>query len=168
MKHTITRVIALLLFAAINILTLDSCKSKPKDSDLQAAIAGKFSASKDLSAITATVKDGVITLSGECQDEASKASAERIATGIIGVKSVINNCTVTPPPPAPAPVIIAADDPLSKGVADAVKDFPGVKSSVKDGVVTLTGEIKKTSLQKLMMSLHSLKPKKIDNQLTIK
>src|SRR5712664_884325 len=159
MKHTIIRVIALLFFATINISTFDSCKSKPKDADVQAAITDKFSASKDLSAITATVKDGVATLSGECQDEASKANAEKIATGTVGVKSVINNCTVTPPPPAPAPVVIAADDPLSKGVADAIKDFPGVKSSVKDGVITLTGEIKKSNLTKLMMSLHSLKPK---------
>jgi hypothetical protein len=70
--------------------------------------------------------------------------------------------------PAPAPVVIAADDPLSKGVTDAIKDYPGVKADVKDGVVTLTGDIKRAELQKLMMSLHTLKPKKIDNKLTIK
>jgi len=84
------------------------------------------------------------------------------------VKSVVNNATVTPPPPPPPPVEIAADDPLTKSVNDAVKDYPGVNASVKDGVVTLTGEIKRSSLQKLMQSLNSLKPKKIDNKLIIK
>jgi osmotically-inducible protein OsmY len=85
-----------------------------------------------------------------------------------GVKQVVNNCTVAPPPTAPAPVVIAADDPLAKGVTDAIKDYPGVKADVKDGVVTLTGDIKRAELQKLMEALHTLKPKKIDNKLTIK
>ena len=48
------------------------------------------------------------------------------------------------------------------------KDLSGIAASVKDGVITLTGEIKRNELQKLMMTLHTLKPKKIDNQLTIK
>jgi osmotically-inducible protein OsmY len=85
-----------------------------------------------------------------------------------GVKSVINNATVAPPPPAPAPVTIAADDALVKGVADATKDFKDVKATVNDGVITLTGEIKRADLKTLMQSLHTLKPKKIDNQLVIK
>jgi hypothetical protein len=66
-----------------------------------------------------------------------------------------------------APVTIAADDELTKGVKDATKDFPGVKADVKAGEVTLTGNITRDRLQNLMMSLNSLHPKKINNQLTI-
>jgi osmotically-inducible protein OsmY len=168
MKVTIARLMVLMLFTTTIGSTINSCKSKPKDTDIQAAIAGKFSAVNDLSTITATVSDGVVTLSGECKDEASKANAENLAKETEGVKSVINNCTVAAPLPAPAPVVISADDQLTRGVADATKDFPGVKSSVKDGVITLTGEIKRADLKKLMQSLHSLKPKKIENKLTIK
>jgi len=101
-------------------------------------------------------------------DDATKTACENAVKDIAGVKSVVNNCTVTPPPPPPAPVVISADDPLIKSVNDAIKDFPGVKASVSEGVVTLTGEIQRPSLQRLMKSLQSLKPKKIDNQLTIK
>ena len=72
------------------------------------------------------------------------------------------------PAAAPAPVTIAADDELTKGVKDATKDFPGVTAAVKDGEVTLTGDITRDKLQTLMMSLNSLHPKKINNQLTIK
>ena len=43
-----------------------------------------------------------------------------------------------------------------------------VKTEVKDGIVWLSGEIKKADLPKLMMVLNSLKPKKIENKLTIK
>jgi hyperosmotically inducible protein len=168
MKITFHRLIAISLLAFLYISAIPSCKSKPKDEDIQAAIASKFTATPELSSITTTVKDGIVTLSGECSNEADKTSAENIAKAVPGVQSVVDNCTIAAPPPAPAPVVIAADDPLTKGVADATKDFPGVKATVNDGVITLTGEIKKSKLTTLMQSLHALKPRKIDNQLTIK
>lgn len=66
-----------------------------------------------------------------------------------------------------APVVIAEDDTLAKGVQDATKDFPGVTADVKDGEITLSGNITREKLQTLMMSLNSLHPKKINNNLTI-
>src|SRR5262249_27961410 len=113
---------------------------------------------------------GVVTLSGECKDDATKTMCETALKDIKGIKSVVNNCTVAPPPQAPmqAPVVIAADSALTKSVTDAIKDYKGVNAAVNNGVVTLTGEIKRADLQKLMKSLNSLKPKKIDNQLVIK
>jgi hypothetical protein len=53
-------------------------------------------------------------------------------------------------------------------VDNVVKDYAGVTATINDGIVTLTGEIKKADLQKLMMALNSLKPKKVDNKLVIK
>lgn len=66
-----------------------------------------------------------------------------------------------------APVTVAPDDELTEGVKDATKDFPGVKATVANGEITLTGDITREKLQQLMMSLNSLHPKKINNQLTI-
>jgi len=168
MKKIFGRLIAIALLSIMYISAIPSCKSKIKDEDIQTTLNNKLSAVPDLSSIRGTVKDGVVTLSGECRDEAFKTSAENMARGIPGVLSVVDNCTVTAPAPAPAPVVVAEDDLLTRGVADALKDYPGVKAAVKDGVVTLTGEIKRSNLTKLMQTLHTLKPKKIDNQLTIK
>ena len=137
-----------------------------KDSDLQAAIDQKIQATPEMTGVSATVKDGVVTLSGECKDDACKVFTENTVKGMTGVKSVVNNTTVAPPPPPP--VTIAVDDALVKGVADATKDFKDVKATVADGVITLTGEIKRADLKTLMQSLNTLKPKKIDNQLVIK
>ena len=39
---------------------------------------------------------------------------------------------------------------------------------MKDGVVTLTGEIQKTALPKVMQALSALDPKKIENKATVK
>ncbi|MEP7278522.1 MAG: BON domain-containing protein [Bacteroidota bacterium] len=156
---------------AFMALSLPSCKSGPKDEDIQKAVSEKASAiSTDATDLTSTVTDGVVTLTGSFKDATSKDAFETTVKAIPGVKSVVDNSTVMPPPPAPepAPVVINGDDVLKSGVTDATKDFPTVKASVQDSIITLTGEIKKSSLPKLMMSLHALKPKKINNQLTIK
>ena len=166
MGTKLAKVLIPLLTVAIMSATLPSCGVK--DSSIQSAITELTTTTPSLNGINADVKDGVVTLTGEFKDEASKAAGEAAVKGIKGVKSVVNNGTVTPPPPPPAPVVIAADDPLTKSVNDALKDYPGVTGTVKDGVITLTGEIKRSSLQKLMQSLNTLKPKKIDNKLIIK
>lgn len=167
MGTKLAKVLMPLMAVVVMSVTLPSCGVK--DSSIQSAITELAATTPSLSGISADVKDGVVTISGEFKDEGSKAAAETAIKGIKGVKSVVNNGTITPPPPPPPPpVVITADDPLTKSVADAIKDFPGVQASVKDGVVTLTGEIKRPSLQKLMQSLHTLKPKKIENQLTVK
>lgn len=76
--------------------------------------------------------------------------------------------TTVAPAPTPAPVEIAADDTLTTGIKDATKDYPGVKATINNGEITLTGEIQRSRLPKLMQSLNSLRPKKINNQLIIK
>jgi osmotically-inducible protein OsmY len=147
----------------MSAIFISSCKEK--DSKIQSAVETELKNS-NMAGVSASVKDGVVTLTGECKDETSKSAVESSIAKLKGVKQVINNCTVTPPPPPP--VVISEDEALTRGVIDATKDYPTVKATVNDGVITLTGDIKRADLQKLMMTLHTLKPKKIDNKLTIK
>lgn len=153
------------LIVALPFFMLLSCGVK--DSTIQESVDAALKNNSDLSGVTATVKDGVVTLTGESKTESSKSSIETELAKLKGVKQVVNNMTVTPPP-APAVVTISPDEALLKSVVDATKDYPGVKADVKDGVITLTGEIKRSNLQNLMKTLHTLQPKKIDNKLTIK
>ena len=163
------RFLPMLLVSSLAVFFLVNFSScGPKDSAVQASVESALRANPDLSGTVVSVKDGVATISGEVKSEAARAQGETVAKGIKGVKSVVNNITVAAPPPAPAPVVISPDETLNKAVTDALKDYPGVKAEIRDGVVTLTGDIKRSDLQKLMVALNSLKPKKIENKLTIK
>lgn len=67
------------------------------------------------------------------------------------------------------PVEITPDDPLRKGVQDAIKDYPGVTATVDDGVIILEGSIERERWTKLNQTLMSLSPKRVNSdKLTIK
>jgi osmotically-inducible protein OsmY len=140
---------------------------KPKDSTIQKNITDKFASTPACAGATATVTDGVATLTGEVKDDMCKNEAETTAKSVKGVKSVVNDLTVTPPPPPPA-ATVSPYNAMTQGVTDATKDFPTVTATVNNGEITLTGSIKRKDLPRLMQSLSSLHPSKINNQLTIK
>lgn len=143
---------------------MTSCKSQEKkDAEAKAKIEAAAPG------VVVVVKDGVATLSGEVTDEAAKAAAEEAAKKVEGVKSVVNQTTVAPPPaPAPAPVVVNPDDALNTAATAAIQEYPGVTVTVKEGVVTLNGEIKKADLPKLMQKVNEIKPKKVENKMTVK
>jgi osmotically-inducible protein OsmY len=163
MKKLLTTVLMTVL--TVTVISFSSCKGKPKDADIKAAIETALKADPMAANTMVSVDKGIATITGVCKDDACKTHCADLVKGIKGVKEVVNNCSVAPPPP---PVEIAADDPLTKSVADAVKDYQGVVATVKDGMITLTGEVSKDKLQKLMMALQALKPKKVDASALVK
>lgn len=142
-------------------LSLQSCKGKNKDAEIHAAIQAKTQTDPSFAGVNANVAEGTVTLTGQTADEASKANVEKSVKDMEGVKKVINNITV-------APVTITQDDPLNAGVQNVVAKYGGVQADVSGGVITLRGQLKRDSLQSLMMALNELKPKKIENQLVLK
>lgn len=152
------------VWMAALVLMFAACK--PSDAKITEEAKAKVGAVA--STISVSVSEGIATLTGEVKDDATKAAAETALQGIKGLKSVVNSLTVPPPPPPP--VVINPDDVLRKGVDSvfAVKSIKGVTATVADGVVTLTGTIKKADLTKIMQAAMELKPKKVLNQMTIK
>jgi hypothetical protein len=151
---------ASLLLIAVSFLAIGfvSCKSKPKDADIKAAIETALKADPMAAGTTVSVEKGVATITGICKDEACKTHCADLVKGIKGVKEVVNNCTVAPI----ETVVNAAVDVLTKGLADALKDFPSVKSSVVDGKIVLTGEIAKAKWAMLKQTLDKLMSKGYD------
>lgn len=142
---------------------LPSCKGKVKDADIKTAVEAALAATPDYSGLAVDVKDGAVTLTGQVTDPSAKAALQAKVLAVKGAKSVVDNTSVAPPPaPVPATPVISADDPLTKGVADALKDFPGIKATVTDGVIAVTGEIKAADWRKVKIALDGLKPKRVD------
>ncbi|MEO6611257.1 MAG: BON domain-containing protein [Chitinophagaceae bacterium] len=146
------------------VFALPSCKSKVKDADIKQSAQTALVSVPSNGELMVNVEKGVVTVTGEVKNDAAKASVEPAVKDIKGVKSVVNNTTVMPVADIP---VITPDDPLTIAIRDAVKDNPGVTAQVNDGVVTLTGTIKKSDLTKLMQKINATKPKKIDNKLTV-
>lgn len=160
MKQSLLKPFLLMASVAILAVTIPSCKGKVKDADISAALTAKAAGMAEMAGLKVDVKEGVVTMSGECKDDACKAACETAIKAIPGVKSVVNNATIAPPPPPPAPpVTISADDALNTGLKDVLKDFPGVTPAVKDGIVTLTGEISKPKWMVLKQAIDKLTPK---------
>lgn len=153
----------MLVFTCLTLLSFAMYSCGVKDSDIQKNVNEKLASTPGISA---TVDKGVVTLTGQAGDDAAKNSAEANVKTVKGVKSVVNNVSVTPPV-VNTPVTINPDETLMTGAKDAIKDFEGVSASVADGVITLTGTLKRSRLPNLMQSLSTLKPKKINNQLTL-
>jgi osmotically-inducible protein OsmY len=148
--------------------TLLFAACKPGDEKIAEAVKAKVFAISP--SVTSSVKDGVVTLSGEVTDEAAKAAIVSAIQGEKGVKEIVNNLTVPPPPPPPPPaVVINPDDVLRIGIDSTfkAKGINGVTAAVSNGEVTLTGTVKKSDLQKVMQAANEMKPKKVVNQLVI-
>lgn len=152
----------LALILAVGVATT-SCK-KVKDADVQAAVQTALAANPDLASVSVAVLDQVATLTGTVKDDAAKAYAETTATAVQNVKSIVNNIEVVPP----APDFTAIDAALNTALADALKDHSTVKAEVKEGVVTLTGEIRKRDLPTLMQKITALNPQQVVNNITVK
>ncbi|PZP51302.1 MAG: transport-associated protein [Pseudopedobacter saltans] len=156
------------------VVTLGMVSCKPNDAKIKSEIEAKLKTEQGLEAVTVDVQKAAVTLAGTTDSDGAKATAETDAKAVKGVESVANNITVNAPtetvaaPTSNAP-IINADSTLIGAVKDATKDFAGVKAEVKDGIVTLTGEIQRADLPKLMQNVSSTKPKQIEKgKLTIK
>lgn len=136
------------------------CGVRSKDADIKASVDAAIAG---VPGVSVNVVKGVATISGQYADSAAKASTEALVKGVKGVKSVLDSATVAPPP-----VVISPDEMLKTGVMAALAEFSTLSADVMDGVVTLTGEVKRADLPKVMQALSALQPKKIENKATVK
>lgn len=113
-RHSLTAMtLAAVLLLAAGCKQQAAAPATRTDQQVASDIQAKLSAESALSGqnIQVAVANGIATLSGSANDDASRALAGNDAGSIAGVKTVVNNLTVTPPStaamtplPAPTPV----------------------------------------------------------------
>jgi hyperosmotically inducible protein len=156
----------LFVFVAL-VATLNACK--PSDEKIGAAVNQAIAANSSLSPVTATVKEGVVSLSGEVETDELKALAESTLKAVKGVKSIANNLTVKPKGPTAEELAAMADNALLAKVNEAFTTYKvtGIVAAVKDGIVTLTGDVKRKELQNVMKAAMETGAVKVENQMNI-
>src|SRR5688572_24198446 len=162
MKKIVFTLVAAILFLLV------SCT--PSDEEINQSVQKVLTDNASLGPVTASVKDGVVTLTGEVESETLKTLAETSLSGVKGVKSIVNSVTVKPPGPTPEELKKMADDALLQKVNANFETYKvqGVTATVADGVVTLTGQIKRSALQNAMKAAMESGATKVENKLTIK
>jgi|SRR3982751_6460443 hyperosmotically inducible protein len=152
---------SLTVLSLVLVLILGACGKK--DADIQKAAQDKLAAD-NVSGATATVKDGVATLTGEVADITVKTKAENSVKTVDGVKSVNNNLTLRPlPTPPPAPV-----DPMLKGkVEESLKKAgcTGATVDVSGGSVTLRGTVPEAKFAECVQAAQQSGASKVENLL---
>lgn len=159
--------IAYTLITAVLFLLI-SCS--PSDEQITESVQKVLTANASLSPVSASVKEGVVTLTGEVESETQKTLAETSISGLKGVKSVVNSVTVKPPGPTPEELKKMADEALLQKVNANFETYKvkGVTATVADGIVTLTGQIRRSELQNAMKAATESGATKVENKLTIK
>jgi hyperosmotically inducible protein len=119
---------------------------------------------------------GVVTLSGQVAADADKAQAESIAKSVAGSQVVADEIAVVPPGPGASDAKTVNTD-LDKGIeknldATLVQNRlnKDVKYDVKNGVVTLTGEVnsqaRRAQVEKLAAGVPNVQ--QVVNELQVK
>ena len=147
-----------LLLAVVVSATILFVGCKPKDADIKANVEKALKADPMMTSTMVDVKDGVVTMSGECKDDACKAMCEKTVAGVKGVKSVVNNCMVAaPPPPPPVSLSTTIDATKMQQVKDGLKDIPGVTVEFVGDKAVLKGAVTAANRMKIMQMLAAAK-----------
>jgi hypothetical protein len=120
-------------FLAMALVFSVACASKPDDAKVTSEIQSKFTQDSGLSTkqLNVQASGGIVTLSGNVDNDAQRDAAGRQAASVAGVKTVINNLTVGDLPPVVAgsrPGAEAAPAPASSSSVDGGKPAAGKKS----------------------------------------
>jgi osmotically-inducible protein OsmY len=143
--------LGLSLLALLVVVTLVGCSTSTKSRDVADSVRKSLDqiGLKDVT-VSQDRNKGVVTLGGHVTAETDKAQAESLAKSIAAGQVVANQIAVIPPGGESEARTVNSD--LDKGIENNLhaaliqnRLLKGVKYDVKNGVVTLTGEVNSQS-----------------------
>ena len=171
-----THKLGLSWLALLVVATLIACSTSTKSPDVSDSIRKSLDQAglKDVT-VSQDRDKGVVTLGGHVAAEADKVQAESLAKSIAAGQVVANQIAVTPPGVESEAKTVNSD--LDTGIEknlDAAlitnRLHKGVKFDVKNGVVTLTGEVNSKTQRARAEKVASSVPnvKQVVNELEVK
>jgi len=164
------------LFTLLVFGVLSGCSSTPKSPDVISPIRQALGAAgiKDVS-VSQDRDKGVVTLGGQVPVDEQKSQAQSIATSLARGQVVANQIAVVAPGVASQAKAINAD--VDKGIGenlDAALIQNGlnkvIKYQVKNGVITLTGQVNSESVRSQVTQIAAGVPyqQQVVNELQVK
>ena len=145
------RVLLIVLGAFLALAGANCERRGVADSAITAIVKSKLAVDNETSSanINVDTKGGVVTLTGVVTTQANKEQAERIARNTEGVTRVINNITVETDGEDAAAGMSAGDLAILSKIKTryVAEDVIGAKVEVRDGVVTLTGNVENAQIR---------------------
>jgi osmotically-inducible protein OsmY len=139
------------------LLFLFACSQSKKDRDIKVTISATAREEVAFAGVNYIVKEGVVTLSGNCPTQGEKDKVLAKVRGTAGVKATHDLINV-------APVLLNADFFLKQAVDSVLKKYARVQASVQDSVVSLQGEVEKEQLPEILKALDGLGAKGVYQQ----
>lgn len=148
-------------------VAMQSCRKSDEilKKDVDRVIQGRYN-----STIVTSVKDRVVTLAGTVESLQERTSVENDVKTVKDVKAVVNNITVVEKEVISQEPVINPDDTLKSTIELKLQTegFKDVKVEVSNGEVTLSGDLKRSDLTKVMQIVNESKPVKVTNNLKLK
>jgi len=147
-------------------LSMQSCK--PNDAKVQSEVEKVLRT--EYSTVSTSYKEGVATLRGTVMTQQEKTAAENAAKSVKNVKSVVNNIVVQQTAQPTQTVNVNNDETIRTSINNRLSNegFKNVSISVNNGEVTLTGDLKRDDLSKVMQIANESKPRRVINNLSLK
>lgn len=154
------------LIAIIFLMNMMLLACQPSDKALKAAVNEKLSM---IPGISADVKNGVVTLSGEVSDEVAKSAAEDALKGMKGVKSIQDSIRIKVVMPLTPPVVHTPEELLKKALDSvySVNGFNDITVVVTKDEIVLNGTAKRKQLNKAVQLAQRLANRKVTNEIKI-
>jgi osmotically-inducible protein OsmY len=146
-------------------ITLQSCKQN--DQKIQENVQKELR-DHNYNSVYVNVNNGVATLIGTANTDDERRVIESRVKDVKNVKSVINNIQIPATQINTAPAV-HSDQTIKTNIESRLNSdgFKNVKVEVNNGEVTLTGNLKRSDLTKVMQIANESNPRKVNNQLTL-
>lgn len=157
----------LFIFACVIITGMGFQSCKPNEQKVQSEIEKVLRTS--YSNVSTNYRDGVATLTGTVATQQERTAAENAARSVKDVKSVVNNITVQQVAQPTQTVTVSDDQTIRTTINNRLSQegYTNLTVSVNNGEVTLTGNLKRDDLSKVMQIANESKPKRVINNLNL-
>jgi osmotically-inducible protein OsmY len=148
------------VFPFMIIASIIACNPYERDRQIKIDISAKAKNDVNFAGVNFTVKNGIVTLSGNCPTSKSQAEVNQALKTIHILDSINDKIKISP-------VTLGSSLAMKRSVDSVLANYPAVNAAVTDTSVVLMGSLKSKESTKLMDDINKINTGTTVNRLTI-